>query len=280
MENESIKFTIPNLHFNISSRILSPDYATRKMHHHKAIEMVRIYSGEVTCYIGQHAFPLKKGTIFLVHSHVPHHLEINTTTEITYIQFELDAYYDSAEGKEFPFINAFIAQTQSSAYAIFPEETALATLFDKLKTEAETSRPYASMFIRAYIIELSALMYRQGIVTTSALDNKTDFERLAPAIAFIDQSFDKKLSLDTIGAVINCDRYQLCRLFKTVTGNTVINYINFVRLKYAAYLLEGTQNISEVAFSCGFSSSQYFNKVFKKHFGSTPKEFKDSLSSG
>lgn len=278
MENELIKFKIPNLYFNISSRVLTPDYAARKMHHHKAIELVRIYSGEVTCYVGQKAFPLKVGTIFLIHSHVPHRLEINATADITYMQIELNTLTDSAEVNDFPLIDAFIAQTQYFTYSIFTEETALAVLFDKLKAEAETSQPYASMFIKAYIMELSALMYRQGIISNPALSGIPHFEQLSPAIAFIDQSYDTKLSLDAIASVINCDRYQLCRLFKAVTGNTVVNYINFVRLIHATRLLSGTQNISEVAFSCGFSSSQYFNKVFKKQFGCTPKEFRDSYN--
>lgn len=50
--------------------------------------------------------------------------------------------------------------------------------------------------------------------------------------------------------------------------------MNYVRLRHAAHLLGGEKRVTEVAFACGFSSVQYFNKIFKKYNGCTPSRYR------
>ena len=66
----------------------------------------------------------------------------------------------------------------------------------------------------------------------------------------------------------------ICKTFKKATGQTLVDYINFVRLQKArALLTAGDSNIAQVAFSCGFSSVQYFNRVFKNYYACTPSVY-------
>jgi AraC family L-rhamnose operon regulatory protein RhaS len=58
---------------------------------------------------------------------------------------------------------------------------------------------------------------------------------------------------------------------------TPIQYLNHCRLTAAARLLKETPNrsITQIALNCGFASSQYFATLFRRHFGVTPRAFRD-----
>ncbi|MGY6647850.1 helix-turn-helix domain-containing protein [Wenyingzhuangia sp. IMCC45574] len=63
---------------------------------------------------------------------------------------------------------------------------------------------------------------------------------------------------------------------KQITNLTPMKYLNIRRLELSKELLikEPTTNITEIAYSCGFTSSQYFATLFKKYEKCTPNEFK------
>lgn len=72
-------------------------------------------------------------------------------------------------------------------------------------------------------------------------------------------------------------RNYLCKLFKRATDMTLTDYINYVRVRRAAEMLRTTdRNSMEIAYACGFASQQYFNRIFKREFGQTPKAYRTS----
>ena len=69
-------------------------------------------------------------------------------------------------------------------------------------------------------------------------------------------------------------RTNVYRKIKAITGQTATEFIRTTLLKKSLKLLEsGTYNISEIAFSAGFSSPAYFSKCFKDHYGKSPSEY-------
>ena len=59
-----------------------------------------------------------------------------------------------------------------------------------------------------------------------------------------------------------------------MTGKTITEYINEVRLKKSIELLKsGNVNITEIAIICGFNDVNYFSRLFKKKYGVSPTKF-------
>ena len=72
----------------------------------------------------------------------------------------------------------------------------------------------------------------------------------------------------------------LSSIFKQYTGTTFINHLTSVRMNNAIkMLLQGTYKISEIAEAVGYSSSSYFVTVFKRHFNTSPSEYRAQSSS-
>ena len=61
-----------------------------------------------------------------------------------------------------------------------------------------------------------------------------------------------------------------------LTNCTPVNYLNQLRLLHARKLIREhpESSITSIAYDCGFSSNQYFTRVFKTHFKETPQEFR------
>lgn len=73
----------------------------------------------------------------------------------------------------------------------------------------------------------------------------------------------------------NYDKKYLCYVFKKYTGVTMTEYLNNIRLNYAVGLLKNTgKTVSDIALDLGFSSVSYFNVIFKKRYGVSPKEMR------
>ncbi|WP_294470519.1 response regulator [uncultured Bacteroides sp.] len=80
-------------------------------------------------------------------------------------------------------------------------------------------------------------------------------------------------NVDMLCASLNMCRTNLYNKLKELTDHSPSEYIRFIRLHRAAQLLEqGKNNVTEVAWMCGFNNVKYFREVFKKHFNVCPSK--------
>ena len=82
------------------------------------------------------------------------------------------------------------------------------------------------------------------------------------------------LNADEIAHKLATSRTQLHRKIKMLTGKSITQYINHIRIEKAKILLEeNTLQINEIAIELGFESANYFTRIFKKETGVTPKTY-------
>lgn len=97
-------------------------------------------------------------------------------------------------------------------------------------------------------------------------------------IAFINENYTKKISLNMIAAHFNINESYLSRIFKVETGKTLIYFINELKMKKAMELLSDPNiMIKEAAYQVGIEDQFYFNKVFKKFYDVSPSEFRKKV---
>ena len=85
---------------------------------------------------------------------------------------------------------------------------------------------------------------------------------------------DSDLSVEQIANEVGLSRSHLHRKMKELTGESTSDFVRNVRLKRAAYLLEGGKHsIAEVMYACGFDSPPGFSTRFKNFYGVSPTEY-------
>ncbi|WP_152391965.1 response regulator transcription factor [Paenibacillus guangzhouensis] len=94
-------------------------------------------------------------------------------------------------------------------------------------------------------------------------------------IHYIESHYQDKITLEMIADHVNFSENYLCRVFKEQVGTSLITYINNVRMNKAAELImQGSNYMKEISAMVGISDQFYFNRLFKKHFGISPSEYK------
>ena len=92
---------------------------------------------------------------------------------------------------------------------------------------------------------------------------------------------DSDFNVETLTTEVGISRAQLHRKMKEMTGLPVSEFIRNIRLEQAARLLEEQKiNVTQVAYTVGFSNLAHFSTVFRKQFGVSPTEYMERKSQG
>jgi YesN/AraC family two-component response regulator len=98
------------------------------------------------------------------------------------------------------------------------------------------------------------------------------------AMSHIDGNFMKNMSLESVAAYISVSASYFSRLFKKEVGVNFLQYLTKRRLEYAKQMIAQTdRSMFEIAIEAGFKEQNYFGKVFKRHTGQTPLEYKKDV---
>lgn len=113
----------------------------------------------------------------------------------------------------------------------------------------------------------------------TAVLKQNDHELIENALKYINNNFNKKLTLQNVANKLHISKNYLCHLFKVQTGYKFCEYINLQRVNKAKDLIEEDKKTFEfISFDCGFSSQSHFSTTFKKYVGLTPNEYKKSIA--
>lgn len=100
-------------------------------------------------------------------------------------------------------------------------------------------------------------------------------ERIQTMMAFIQENYTQKLTLEEIAASAAISTRECLRCFRICIHLSPIDYLIECRVQAAKKLLENTRlSVSRIAMDTGFNSNAYFSKIFKRSTGLTPIEYR------
>lgn len=93
---------------------------------------------------------------------------------------------------------------------------------------------------------------------------------------YINDHYTEDVTLNQMSDMVGMSPSSFSRFFKQRTGRTLSSYLIDIRLGNAARaLVDTTQNISEICYSCGFNNLSNFNRIFKSKRGMSPRDFRE-----
>lgn len=274
MDREIIEFNIEELNLTVQTISSDKPCSWRKSHIHDAVEFVYVNSGKIAASIESERIVLSCGEILLINSNVTHRLECITHSELTYMQIQIPEYEYTAGDK---CLYNFILNKKLVPYCHMSGKNELAEIFFNIKNEIREKQKCYEIYVNSYIQLLTAFMLRNGMLCLAGSNTINKLNDFIPLIDYIEKHYSQPLTLDELSDLTGYSKFALCRGFKSVTGRTVVEYINYVRLRYAKKILRENRSVTEAACKCGFSSVQYFSKIFYKYNGCTPSNYKRKL---
>jgi len=151
-------------------------------------------------------------------------------------------------------------------------------LYRKAKQELRSKNAYRQTVANGLLTGLIGIylentnLARKGNVPAVPVSGNN----IEKAISFIHQNYRKSdLSLKEISVSARLTVNYFCRIFKTITGDSAMHYLNCVRIRKSEELLLNSElNCSEIAQEVGYSGIHTFSRLFKRIKGVPPTEFK------
>lgn len=101
--------------------------------------------------------------------------------------------------------------------------------------------------------------------------------RIDRVIDYLSDHLERPLKLAELAKVACFSEYHFHRVFRAMTGETLNEFTNRLRLEKAARLLKRTrQSATKIALECGFSSSAAFSRSFSNTFNTSPTQYRKS----
>lgn len=261
------------------------------LHRHKYIQINYVNAGRGIHYVNTHGIDIVKGDIFVIPPYVPHSIVKYEGCDLEIFEFEFstdfilpahDAIEDTNSYMDFAYLEPFIVVEES----VKPRFN----LNDGTRREIEELLNEALLEFRqkspGYVLIIKALLLKLLVITGRAYTAEikgTEFEKLinsyksiiSESVKYIDENFSTDLKLKDVADAVGYSRSRFSYLFKSVSGQTFIEYLNKVRINKAVQLLNNTdKSITDISYEVGFNTISNFNKTFKHLMGKTPRSYR------
>ena len=129
--------------------------------------------------------------------------------------------------------------------------------------------------IKAQLLHLFFLLYSHVPYQKTDQTHTDITDKLKMVLQFIQEHYQSSVTVRELADLCHFSEYHFMRFFKRHMNMTCIEYLNQYRLEMASRQLAKTElPITTIALESGFNNISYFNRVFKKKFGVTPKEYR------
>lgn len=260
----------------VEKQIRVPTFTMAYEHSHSYCEIFYLKTGSCVYYINGNMVNLSAGDFFVVPPLVSHYTryEGQTPCERILVNCHLDALPESFLRLHEALLKSFSRPVK----LILPRNQIphLENLLDSLIDENNIPGVFSGELLMLYTLELLVLLHRNSIFVYEQLKTHSEFDSdIESVLLYIAQNYAQNITLENVAETVSLTPTYLSRKFRTATGMTFKEYLNYVRIKRASQsLLTTDDSITKIALDCGFNSSNYFKDLFRKITGISPRAFR------
>lgn len=248
--------------------------------HYNDYEVYYLLEGERCYFIGTKIYHLKQGSLVFIRRNVIHKTALAKEAHHDRILLEISrAYLESVFAITGELTLHDFFQDDCIILSLESEEQNFITeLLLALGRELGTKNSGFRLLAKSLVAELFIYAKRMENKTNPSASSRTDDPRhrqIEQIACYIAENCCSPLSLNSIAEQFYMNKCYLSRIFKEITGFTVNGYLHARRIQKArSLLIQNSMNISEVAEAAGYENLTYFERVFKKHTGMSPLEYR------
>lgn len=159
-------------------------------------------------------------------------------------------------------------------HAIYPlgRSRSIEALFEQMRTEYTLRRPFSEGMLGAYLWQFFSLVGRKIAALQSP--SGPNRSRIDQVCLLMHEEYAQNQPLTRYAEFCSLSLSRFSHLFKEATGLTPLQYLNRVRIEKAKELLLNTSlSVAEISECVGFSSQNYFGRLFRRQVGLSPTQF-------
>lgn len=268
-----------------------------QLHRHRDMEFVLVLSGNlnITTVSGDHH--LSEGQAAMINSDCLHSFCGNGDSRCVYFMFSDEFIAPSGSEISLKYINPIIVNPELSCI-VFDESLewhtqvieAIRSIVQIMSCSSVTPGVFPlsaaamssclELDVHILICRIWSMIYSglESIVKSSVNGNEfVSRRRTQMMIDYIRSNYRGSVSLADIAAAANISKSEASRCFQSCLHISPVSYLLKWRVEVAQQLLlNSAMSIETIGFECGFSSASYFCKMFQRHTGMTPGQYRNS----
>lgn len=253
------------------------------LHSHDFSELVIVFSGTGLHKIKDDEYPIGTGDTFVINPGQMHeYCELNDLVLVN-ILFDLNIL-------DIPIDDLASITGFHSLFTVEPAYRSEDRLYNHLKlkstqldhvknlvqdieNEIHFKQPGYIFFSKSIFMSLIGFLSRCYAGESMVYSNK--ILKIGKAISYVDENYSDNITINDLVSITQLSESTILRSFKKCFNCSPVHYINIKRIEKASWLLKNTDySITDIAFTVGFSDSNYFTKKFKAIKHITPKEYR------
>ena len=285
-----------------------------KHHWHDEVEILYFSAGEFRLEINMESFPIRSECFCFINPGELHSI-ITETSDRHWedaIVFSPDILcFDSCDQAQIHLIKPIRSGSLLFPRCITPKQPAFAPVksafsavmhaFGQMKAVTssaqlpltDTSHPEDSLvdssavtddltsqlYIKSSLLYILATLSDHRLFTPAERNQDKRVKSIKTVLTYIKENYQEKLYIADLAKQVNLNEQYFCRLFKKAVGHSPMEYLNEYRIKQTLRLLEETDlPVMEICLECGFNNMGNFLREFRRYTGTTPLQYRKSLS--
>jgi AraC-like DNA-binding protein/quercetin dioxygenase-like cupin family protein len=257
---------------------------TSSFHLHDEFELIVILKSHGKLYVGNNVTNFNDGDLYLFAPGLPHCFYNNRGYEnsgepahAVAVFFKKDflgnTFFEKTEASQ---LNRLIKKAESGVQILNPSKS----IVDKIKMMDQKRNLDR---VGELLVVLNEMAGKKNIKLLSSADNLSasslsESKVINDVYKYVAENFQKKITFTTAASVANMQKAAFCRYFKRKTKKKFTGFVNETRIMHARKLLAETdKTITEVAFSCGYENTSYFNRQFRLYYEMSPTWFREQV---
>ncbi len=259
-----------------------------KFHQHPEVQLTALFQGVGNLIVGDYIGRFKPGELYLLSPNIPHVFrndKMNSSDDPEGDRvYSQSIFYDVkifatklSNIAEFDRARDFF-ENLNGCYRVLDKQDFITSRILKLRDIRGLERVIISLEVLLYIMS-EPVLERLNKTALLIHYSKKEGKRMDKVVRFLMDESHRKITLSEVAEVASMNKEAFCRFFRERTRKTFTEFLNEIRIKKACELLGNSDlTIHQVAVESGFSNLSYFNRVFRKVNGTTPKEYRSTLS--
>ncbi len=149
----------------------------------------------------------------------------------------------------------------------------LAMLFSRALEVAEEDKTASQQYLAGIVLHMIGLVLSVSRNNVFEKDNVS--EKMEQAKIIMNENLCREIDPEQLAARLNLSYSWFRKAFKDYTGYAPAKYFQELKMRKAKQLLVGsTHSVKEICFMLGYTSTEHFSNLFKKHAGITPLKYR------
>ena len=251
-------------------------------HYHEYIEYLYALDADMNVWINGTPYRMVTGDLIIINSGELHNISFNKNCHYICVKFSPRIlYFDDNSLLEFKYVMPFLSdQTPQKLFHKKDFDSIdIHALTCEILEEWNMQSPAYELLIRSNILKIFTGIFRYWDKQNALHSESIMTEPIKNALIYINENFETATVKD-VADFCGLSYNHFSASFKKIVGKSFSDYLNLIRINEAEKLLISTdKSITDIAFSCGFSSTSHFISRFRAKKSITPGQLRKKIRS-